>query len=120
MKINNYEKILLLIIPIFLVLTNNAQEKSGTVYIQHPAIETTRKLWSAFEKGDITAVGDFFADSLVVIFDGSPNIQGKGYYLNSLQWMFSEFENLKVVDDSLLILMQLIIQRVVFGCRTGY
>lgn len=94
------KKILLLVISIFLVLVNNAQEKSGTVYIQHPAIETTRKLWSAFEKGDIAAVGSFFADSLVVIFDGSPNIQGKEYYLNSLQWMFAEFENLKVVDDS--------------------
>lgn len=94
------KKISLLIISIFLVLINNAQEKSGTVYNQHPAIETTRKLWSAFEKGDIASIGDFFADSLVVIFDGSPNIQGKEYYLNSLQWMFSEFENLKVVDDS--------------------
>jgi hypothetical protein len=30
--------------------SNPEQVKNGTVYIQHPAIETTKKFWSAFEK----------------------------------------------------------------------
>ena len=79
---------------------NLVQEKNGTVYIKHPAIEKTKKLWSAFEKGDKAAFGAFLADSMVAIYNGSVDLQKKENYLKSLDWWSTEFENLKVVDDT--------------------
>jgi hypothetical protein len=78
------KKILLLIISLFVGLINNAQEKNGTVYIHHPSIENTKKLWSAFEKGDKAASGALLADSMVAIYNGSEDSQKKENYLKSL------------------------------------
>jgi ketosteroid isomerase-like protein len=94
------KKILFLIIPMFLGLINNAQEKNGTVYIQHPAIETTKKFWSAFEKGDKASAGAFLADSMVAIYNGNRDVQKKEDFLKSMDWWSTEFENLKIADDS--------------------
>jgi ketosteroid isomerase-like protein len=94
------KKILLLTISFFIVLLNYGQEKNGTVYIKHPAIEKTKMLWSAFEKGDKAAFGAFLADSMVAIYNGSTDFQKKEDYLKSLDWWSTEFENLKVVDDA--------------------
>ena len=94
------KKSLLLIIVIFAWTANYAQEKNGTLYSQHPAIETTKKLWSAFEKGDKAAFGAFLSDSMVAIYNGDENFQKRADYLNSIDWWKSEFENLKVVDDT--------------------
>ena len=92
-------KLVILTIAVFLGLVNYAQEKNGTVYDKHPAIEKTKMLWSAFEKGDKAAFGAFLADSMVAIYNGSENPQKKEDYLKSLDWWSTEFENLKVVDD---------------------
>ena len=81
-------------------MSNLAEEKNGTVYIKHPAIEKTKMLWAAFEKGDKVAFGGFLADSMVANFNGSTVFQKKEDYLKSLDWWSTEFENLKVVDDA--------------------
>ncbi len=94
------KKILLLIIPMVIGLIGIAQEKNGTVYNQHPAIDNIKKLWTAFEKGDKANFSSFFADSLVVIYNGSRDFQKKEDFLKSLDWWLAEFENLKVADDS--------------------
>jgi hypothetical protein len=94
------KKILLLIISIYIGLISYAQEKNGIVYVQHPAIEKTKKLWSAFEKGDKSAYGSLLADSMVLTFNGSRDFLKKENYLKSLDWWSTEFENLKVVDDA--------------------
>lgn len=93
------KKIILLVLSIFVVVLNYAQEKNGTVYNKHPAIEVTKKLWSAFEKGDKAAYGALLADSMVAIYNGSMDSQKKENHLKSLDWWSAEFENLKVVDD---------------------
>ncbi len=93
------KKLLILTIAMFLGLAIYAQEKNGTVYDQHPAIDKTKKLWAAFEKGDKAAVGAFLADSMVAIYNGSETPQKREDYLKSIDWWASEFENLKVVDD---------------------
>jgi ketosteroid isomerase-like protein len=79
---------------------NTAEEKNGTVYDKHPAIEKTKNLWSAFEKGDKTAFSSFLADTMVAIYNGSSDFQKKEYYVKSLDWWSTEFENLKVADDA--------------------
>jgi len=94
------KKILLLTISFFVVLLSYGQEKNGTVYIKHPAIETTKKFLSAFEKGDKATISAVLADSMVVIYNGSTDFQKKEDYLKSLDWWSTEIENLKVVDDS--------------------
>jgi ketosteroid isomerase-like protein len=94
------KKSLLLIISIFVGLITYAQEKNGTVYVQHPAIDKTKKLWSAFEKGDKAAFSAFLADSMVAIYNGGRDPQKKEDYLKSLDWWKTEFDNLKVVDDA--------------------
>jgi hypothetical protein len=94
------KKSVLLFIAICIGLLSYAQENNGTVYSKHPAIDKTKKLWSAFEKGDKDAFGAFLADSMAVIYNGSEIPQKKEDYLKSLDWWFSEFENLKVVDDT--------------------
>jgi ketosteroid isomerase-like protein len=94
------KKILLLIIPMFIGLIGATQEKNGTVYNQHPAIDNIKKFWSAFEKGDKATFGSYLADSLVVIYNGSRDVQNKADFLKGLDWWSKEFENLKVADDS--------------------
>jgi hypothetical protein len=79
--------------------SNLTEEKNGTVYIKHPAIEKTKNLWAAFEKGDKAAFGAFLADTMVAIYNESTDFQKKENYLKSLDWWSTEFENLKVVDD---------------------
>lgn len=99
-KLIKMKKILLFFIPMVIGLIGIAQEKNGTVYNQHPAIDNIKKLWTAFEKGDKATFGSFFSDSLVVIYNGSRETQKKEDFLNSLDWWSAEFENLKVADDS--------------------
>lgn len=94
------KRIIFLVILIFIGLTNYAQEKNGTVFIKHPAIEKTKKLWTAFEKGDKTAISALIADSMVAFYNGSSPGQKKENYLKSLDWWSAEFDNLKVVDDT--------------------
>jgi hypothetical protein len=94
------KKILLLVISIFAGLLNFAQVKNGTVYIQHPAIEKTKKLWTAFEKGDKDACEALLADTMIAIYNGSVDTQKKENYLKGFGLWSTEFENLKVVDDT--------------------
>lgn len=94
------KKTLILNLVMFVGLVSFAQENNGTVYSKHPAIEKTKKLWAAFEKGDKAALGAFLADSMVAIRNGSETPQKKEDYLKGLDWWSTEFDNLKVVDDS--------------------
>jgi len=94
------KKNLLLIILISLGLITYAQENNGTVFSKHPAIEKTKKFWSAFEKGDKTTMGTYLSDSMVAIYNGGGDPQKKDDYLKSIDWWSAEFENLKVVDDT--------------------
>jgi hypothetical protein len=94
------KKILLLIISISLGLINYAQENNGTVYSKHPAIETTKKLWTAFEKGDKATIASFLADTMTANYNGSETNQKKEDYLKIIDAWSTEFGNLKVVDDS--------------------
>ncbi len=94
------KKVFLLIIAISLGLINYAQENNGVVYSKHPAIEKTKNLWSAFVKGDKAAFGAFLADTMVAIRNGSDDVIKKEDYVAGLDWWSTEFENLKVVDDS--------------------
>ena len=92
-------KNLLIITLLFTGLISQAQEKNGTVYSKHPAIDNTKKLWAAFEKGDKAAYGALLADTMVAFYNGKDK-EKKEDHLKGIDWWTSEFENLKVVDDT--------------------
>jgi len=94
------KNVVMLFVILLVGLISYAQTENGTVYVQHPAIDKTKKLWAAFEKGDKAAIGAILADSMVAIYNGSTDVQKKEDYLKSIDWWSSEFENLKVVDDT--------------------
>ncbi|MGQ8338837.1 nuclear transport factor 2 family protein [Sunxiuqinia sp. A32] len=77
-----------------------AQQKNGTVFIEHPAIDKVSKLWAAFEKGDQAAYSAFLADTVMVLFNGDRNFRTKEKHAKTLEWWINEFENLKVVTDT--------------------
>ena len=96
------KKILLLTALFLFGITVFGQKKNnGTVFIEHPLIEKTKALWSAFEKGDKAAFADMLADSVVAIYNGNTdNPQKKEGILNNLGQWTEAFDNLKVVTDS--------------------
>ena len=94
------KNVLTLALVLLISLGLKAQEKNGTVFNKHPAIDNTKKFLAAFEKGDKEALGAFLADSMVAIYNGSGKPQNREFYLKTLDWWSTEFENLKVVDDA--------------------
>ncbi len=94
------KSLLTLVLVLLISFGVKSQEKNGAVYIKHPAIDNTKKFLAAFEKGDKEALGAFLADSMVAIYNGSGEPQNREFYLKTLDWWSTEFENLKVVDDA--------------------
>jgi hypothetical protein len=94
------KKNLLLSIAMIVGLLSYAQENNGTVYSKHPAIDKTKKLWSAFEKGDKATFSALLADTMVAFYNGSETPVKKEDYLKSFDWWMADFENLKAGDDT--------------------
>jgi hypothetical protein len=93
-------KYLLILTFVLTGMLTHAQEKNGTVFIQHPSIEKTKKLWSAFEKGDKVACEALLADTMIAIYNGNRTPQKKAAYIKGFDWGFADFDNLKVRDDA--------------------
>ena len=94
------KKTTILIVLIVFGLSSFAQKKNGAVFIEHPAIEKTHNLWSAFEKGDKELYGSFLNDSIAVIFNGKLNKRLRDGHAKNLDWWSENFDNLKVVVDT--------------------
>jgi ketosteroid isomerase-like protein len=93
-------KLTIFFVLFFLGLMTNAQEKSGTVFIEHPVLEKVNQLWNAFEQGDQSAFGNLLADSVWVITNGNRSLRTREAAANGLKWWAEEFEDLKVVADT--------------------
>ena len=76
------------------------QKKSGTVYSEHEAIETTRALWKAFVAGDADTYRSFFADSAYLMNHGQRSDKVANPEIGKWipDWV-GNYENLKVMDD---------------------
>jgi len=94
------KKLTLTLVLFSLGLLAGAQEKNGTVFIDHPVLEKVNQLWNAFEQGDQTAFGGLLADSVWVITNGNRNLITREAAASGLKWWAEEFENLKVEADT--------------------
>lgn len=94
------KKILVILTFILTGVLANAQEKNGTVFIQHPSIEKTKQLWAAFEKGDKAACEALLADTMIAIYNGNRNPQKRAAYIKGFDWGLTDFDNLKIKDDA--------------------
>ena len=92
------KKRILLISLIVISLTTFAQEKNGTVFIKHSAIEKTNSLWDAFVKGDKEAYGALLADTIAELSNGKLEVTTREKHVAQLDWWKNEFSNLSVVD----------------------
>lgn len=88
------KKLAIIFVLFSLGLMTSAQEKNGTVFIDHPVLEKVNQLWNAFEQGDQNVFGSLLADSVWVITNGNRNLRTREAVANGLKWWAEEFENL--------------------------
>lgn len=84
---------------LILSLSGYSQKKNGTVYIEHNAIEKTRQLWKAFEKGDKEQYLSFLADSIKVYSNGNTTLHTKESLGKQFDWYQNSFKNLIITDQ---------------------
>jgi hypothetical protein len=76
-----------------------AQKKSGVVYSEHDAINSTRELWKAQENGDVAKYRSFFADTaLVMMNDTETTPESNDQIGKGLSKWASGYDNLKIQD----------------------
>ena len=90
----------LTVIVLFSVFVTYAQKQNGKVFIEHPEIEKTTKLWQAIVDGDKEAYVTLFSDSAIFIYNGSRDFEKLEEHIDGFGWLSEEFQNLKVVDDT--------------------
>lgn len=103
MKLNllKMKKIFFLAVIAMLGSMVQAQEKNGTVYIQHEMIDKTEAMWQAFVKGDKDGFGSFLAEDAVGIFNGDrKNHRKRDQLINGVSWWAEQFEDLEIVADT--------------------
>ncbi len=71
-------KNLILAIGLFFTITTFAQKKNGTIYIEHPAINTVEDMTKAFVAGDSEKVASYLADDFRAYNGTSTNPNDKG------------------------------------------
>jgi len=92
------KKLSILLLLIILGISVNAQKKSGVMYGEHEAINTTRAMWSTLIDGDRDAFVNYFADSVLYYYNGVPKTYPKET-MGSFVSFWSGFENLEISDD---------------------
>jgi ketosteroid isomerase-like protein len=90
---------ILLIALIFGISLVNAQTKNGTVFSEHPKIETTKAIWDAFQKGDQDTYIGFFADSVYRFVNGNMAHITKENLKGAMEYWSEAYKNLKVRDE---------------------
>ena len=92
--------LLLTVVVLFYVLGTYAQKGNGKVFIEHPDIDKTTKLWQSIVDGDKETYASLFSDSAIFIYNGSRNFETLENHLDGFGWLSEEFEDLKVVNDA--------------------
>lgn len=91
------KKIIFLVILLTVGVLSNAQKKNGTVYSEHPTIETTKAVMKALQDGDENGFVSFFADSVYVVSNGKGQKRSKEYIRGTVKY-WSAFYNLEIKD----------------------
>lgn len=72
------KKIVLFAIVFFTVSTYSQKKKNGTIYVDHPAIETVEAMMKAFAAGDSDKVSTYLADDFKSFNGSDTNKDAKG------------------------------------------
>ncbi|EAR16665.1 MULTISPECIES: nuclear transport factor 2 family protein [Robiginitalea] len=72
------KKALLIVVLLGLTMAYGQSKKNGTIYIEHPAIETVNALVDAFVAGDSAAVAGFLHEDFRAFNGSTPNKDAKG------------------------------------------
>ncbi len=72
------KKHLLIVMMIFTVITYAQKKKNGTIYVDHPAINTIESMQAAFVAGDADKVASYLADDFKSFNGSSTNKDDKG------------------------------------------
>lgn len=91
---------LLMVLFAISLMTFAQEEKNGTVYDKHPALQKVNDLWTAFVNDDKETYGNLLADSVWVVYNGHREKNTRDDVVKGLDWWHNEFENLKVVTDT--------------------
>lgn len=91
------KKIAIFLILGFVTVSLQAQTKSGTVFSEHPNIETTKAVMKALQEGDQDSFLSFFADTVYQETNGKGKIDAKET-LNGILKYWTAFDNLKIRD----------------------
>lgn len=83
-----------------MLLSVDAQKKTGTIYAEHENIDKTKALWDAFADGNRLKYQGFFADSVFITSNGSQGeLVAKSEIGRNIQWWQSEFTDLEVKNQ---------------------
>lgn len=91
------KKIAFLFILFSVCIVSNAQKKNGTVYSEHPTIETTKAVMKALQDGDEDGFLSFFADSVYFVSNGKGQKRAKEYIRGTVKY-WSAYDNLEIKD----------------------
>lgn len=93
------KKLVFILLIFFAVQSSYAQTKNGVVYSDHPTIDKTVALWDALLIGNKDAYQSFFADTAVVVYNGSRDWQSISDNIKGMKWWSENFTNLSVSAD---------------------
>ncbi len=91
-------------LALFFCLTVSAQKKkNGTIYMEHPAIETVNAMFKAFVQGDAATVSSFLADDFKSYngTNGDPDVEGgtREEFLEQMTWMKENISYLTITPS---------------------
>ena len=72
------KKIVLITMMVFTVVTFAQKKKNGTIYVEHPAIQTVESMMQAFVDGDSDRVADYLDDEFKSFNGSNTNKDAKG------------------------------------------
>ena len=94
------KKIILFALMVFTISTYSQKKKNGTLYIDHPAINTVESMTKAFVEGDVDKVASYLADDFKYYNGLSSNKDDKGgtkeNYLEGVKWWNEHYSYLSI------------------------
>ena len=94
------KKILIIGLMMFTIITYSQKKKNGTIYIDHPAINSVESMLAAFVEGDTTKVASYLADNFRSFNGASTNKDAKGGtkkgFLNRTNWWKNNIDYLSI------------------------
>lgn len=94
------KNIALIVIMVFTIVTYPQKKKNGTIYSEHPAINTVESFYKALADNNTEKAVSYLADDFKYFNGTKPDKDAKGYtkedYIKSITWWKNNVDYLKV------------------------